>query len=75
MGRTRKDLWLATARVLRHAASASGFRRSVTQSVLLVRRARQRKACALDVTLWSEVLAGDDPWMRMLFPVNSLRSR
>ena len=39
------------------------------------RRARQRKACALDVTLWSEVLAGDDPWMRMLFPVNSLRSR
>ena len=38
-------------------------------------RARQRKACALDVTLWSEVLAGDDPWMRMLFPVNSLRSR
>ena len=38
-------------------------------------RARQRKACALDVTLWSEVLSGDDPWMRMLFPVNSLRSR
>ena len=29
----------------------------------------------MDIALWSELLARDDPWMPMLFPVNSLRSR
>lgn len=29
----------------------------------------------MDIALWSEILAPEDPWMSMLFPVNSLRSR
>jgi len=39
------------------------------------RRVMVSRACALDIALYSEATAGGDPWMRWLFPVNSLRSR
>lgn len=38
-------------------------------------RAEAARTCALDITLYSEVLAAGDPWMSWLFPVNALRSR
>mmetsp|Transcript_20495 Transcript_20495/g.61687 ORF Transcript_20495/g.61687 Transcript_20495/m.61687 type:complete len:429 (+) Transcript_20495:417-1703(+) len=38
-------------------------------------RATAKRTCALDVALYSEVLAEGDPWMGWLFPVNALRSR
>jgi Glycosyl-transferase for dystroglycan len=38
-------------------------------------RLTQQRACALDVTLFSELLPRGDPWMGMLFPVNAMRNR
>lgn len=38
-------------------------------------RAEAAGTCALDVAVYSEVVAEGDPWISWLFPVNALRSR
>lgn len=38
-------------------------------------RAEASRTCALDVAVYSEVVAEGDPWISWLFPVNALRSR